>query len=78
VTYLYENELRSLSYLHNIFRNTSRILEDLQFPLINEIIMMSNVSPTVAILLPPDGHCQTDEMGREALPGSPSGNRQIV
>jgi hypothetical protein len=37
MTYDYENDLRSLSYLHNLFRNTSgAILEDSQFPLITK------------------------------------------
>jgi hypothetical protein len=54
VTYNYENELRSLSYLHNLFRNTSRaMLEDSQFPL--RIIMMYNVSTTVATFSRPMG-----------------------
>jgi hypothetical protein len=55
VTYFYENELRRLSYLHNLFRNTSRILAELQFPLITKIIMMSNVSTTVATFSRPMG-----------------------
>jgi hypothetical protein len=57
VTYNCENELRCLSYLHHLFRSTSRaILEDSQFPLITKIKkMMSNVSTTVATLSRPIG-----------------------
>jgi hypothetical protein len=78
VTYDYENELRSLSYLHHLFRSTSRaILEDSQFPLITKIKNDVQSQHHFCNLLPPDGHCQADEMGREALPGSTSGNQQV-
>jgi hypothetical protein len=78
VTYDYENELRSLSYLHNLFRNTSQaIIEDLQFSLITKIKNDVQRQHHCRNPLPPDGHCQADEMGR-ALPGSTSGNQQVV
>jgi hypothetical protein len=51
----YENELRRLSYLPNLFRTTSRILEERQFPRITEINMISNVSTTVATFSRPMG-----------------------
>jgi hypothetical protein len=79
VTYDYENELRSLSYLHNLFRNTSRaILEDSQFPLITKIKNDVQRQHHCRDPLLPNGHCQADEIGREALQGSTSGNRQVV
>jgi hypothetical protein len=79
VTYDYDKELRSLSYLHNLFRSTSRaILEDSQFPLVTKIRNNVQRQHHCRDPLPPNGHCQADEMGREALPGSTSGTRQVL
>jgi hypothetical protein len=77
VTYLYENELRRLSYLHNLFRNTSWIFRRTPIPPHHRDHHDVQCQHHRCNFLPPDGHCQTNDRGREALPGSPSGTRPI-
>jgi hypothetical protein len=80
VTYLYKNELRRLSYLHHLFRSTSRsIPEDSKLPLILENheddvqCRHHRCNPLLS-----NRHCQANKIGREAFPGSSGRTQQVI